>query len=87
MKKSMIVTILIMAFASSIAAASANENPCKGDALRSTPPVPNYPTHVRNIIWRNTRALCLVDLSRIVNHPSTSSLKKPVDQKAVPRKL
>jgi len=31
---------------------------CKGDAARSTPPVVNNPTHIRNVIWRNMRAMC-----------------------------
>jgi hypothetical protein len=31
---------------------------CKGDAVRSTPPVVNNPTHIRNVIWRNMRAMC-----------------------------
>ncbi|BAU15824.1 hypothetical protein LEP3755_63890 (plasmid) [Leptolyngbya sp. NIES-3755] len=32
---------------------------CSGDAARSTPPVVNNPTHIRNVIWRNMRARCL----------------------------
>lgn len=83
MKKLIVITMLMTAFASFMSAASANENHCKGDASHSTPPVPNYPANVRNVVWRNTRALCLADLSQAISHPQTSSLKKPVEQKAV----
>lgn len=31
---------------------------CTGDAAKATPPVPNNPTHLRNVIWRNMRAMC-----------------------------
>ena len=85
MKPLMIVTILSMAFTFSMTSANANENHCKEDASHSTLPVPNYPTHVRNVIWRNTRALCLAEQSQVVSQssqPSISSFKKPVDQKA-----
>ena len=41
------------------AAASGTE---KGDALREKPPIPNYPHHIRNVVWRNTRAMCLQSL-------------------------
>ncbi len=83
MKKLIVVTMLITAFASLMSAASANENHCKGDASHSTPPAPNYPTYVRNIVWRNTRELCLAEQSQAVNHPQASSIKKPVEQKVV----
>ncbi len=64
MNRLMFVTILIVTFASTIFAASANENPCRGDAVRPTPPIPNYPTHVKNVEWRNARALCLAQLAQ-----------------------
>lgn len=85
MKLLIISTILSVAFTFSISAANAGENRCTGDAVRSTPPVPNYPTNVRNIVWRNTRALCLAEKAQVVSRsfqPATSSFKKPVDQKA-----
>lgn len=84
MKQLMIVTILSIAFTFSIPAANANANHCQGDASHSTPPVPNYPTHVRNVVWRNARALCLAEKFQIASQssqPATSSFKKPVDQK------
>lgn len=31
---------------------------CNGDAAKATPPIPNYPTQIRNVIWRNMRAMC-----------------------------
>lgn len=64
MNRLMFVTILMATFVSSIFVASANENSCTGDAVRSTPPIPNYPTHIRNVVWRNTRALCLAQLAQ-----------------------
>ena len=33
--------------------------PCQGDAKRATPPIPNYPTHIRNVVWKNMRAMCV----------------------------
>ncbi len=85
MKPLMIVTILSMAFTLSMSAANANETHCQKDASHSTPPVPNYPTQVRNVVWRNTRALCLTEQFQVASQSSqssTSSFKKPVDQKA-----
>lgn len=31
---------------------------CTGDAAKAKPPVPNNSTHLRNVIWRNMRAMC-----------------------------
>jgi hypothetical protein len=91
MKLLMIVTILSMAFTFSISAAYASETTCKGDAQSSAPPVPNYPTHIRNVVWRNTRALCLAEQSQGVSHfsqaptplPKKAVNQRPVEQKAV----
>jgi len=47
---------------------------CKGDAARATPPIPNNPTHIRNVIWRNMRAMCLQQIAQ-----KAGSLH-PVDQ-------
>lgn len=44
---------------SSLLAMAATRAKCTGDAARSNPPIVNYPTHIRNVIWRNTRAICL----------------------------
>lgn len=52
--------------------ANAAETRCRGDALREKPPVPNYPHHLRNVVWRNTRAMCLEELSRKTKSPVTS---------------
>jgi hypothetical protein len=81
MRKLMVTTMVISTFVFSIPIASANA--CQGDASHSTPPIPNYPTHIRNVIWRNTRALCLAELSQAISYPPPSPLKKPVDQKPV----
>ncbi len=85
MKKLTAIAVVILAFVSSISAANANETTCKGDAQSSTPPVPNHPTYIRNVVWRNTRALCLAEQTKAGNQSaqsSTSILKKPIDQKA-----
>lgn len=42
---------------SSMSAVSAAEKTCKGENYRATPPVPNNPTHIRNVVWRNTEFL------------------------------
>lgn len=47
---------------------------CKGDAARATPPIPNNPTHIRNVVWRNMRAMCLQQIAQ-----KAGSLH-PVDQ-------
>lgn len=67
MKRLIITTAFVLAFSISISAANASENKCKGDAARATPPVVNYPTHIQNIVWRNTRAKCLEYQARMVN--------------------
>lgn len=33
-------------------------NQCTGDARFAKPPVVNNPHHVRNVVWRNMRAMC-----------------------------
>jgi hypothetical protein len=33
-------------------------NQCTGDARFSNPPVVNNPHHIRNVVWRNMRAMC-----------------------------
>lgn len=85
MKILIVVEILSIAFISSISAVKANENACKGDARSSTPPVLNYPTHLRNVVWRNTRTLCLAEQSQGVSHFSqapASLPKKAVNQRS-----
>lgn len=34
-------------------------NRCTGDARFANPPVVNNPHHVRNVVWRNMRAMCV----------------------------
>jgi hypothetical protein len=58
MKNLIFVVIVTVAVASSISPATAKGTKCYGDALRATPPVVNYPTHIRNVVWRNMRAMC-----------------------------
>ena len=56
----------------SVSPVNAAETKCKGDALREKPPIPNYPYHIRNVVWRNTRAMCLEELSRMTTSTTTS---------------
>lgn len=58
MKQSIQIAVLVVMLATLISAAGATEKKCTGDAARAKPPVPNYPSHIRNVVWRNTRALC-----------------------------
>ncbi|KGF72658.1 hypothetical protein DO97_06965 [Neosynechococcus sphagnicola sy1] len=46
------VAILLIATALPI---NAKEVTCRGEIYRSTPPVPNHPANVRNVIWRNAQ--------------------------------
>lgn len=45
---------------------------CKGDAARVTPPIPNRPTHIRNVVWRNVRAKCLHQIAQKTNSPQAA---------------
>lgn len=42
---------------------------CKGDAARAKPPIPNNPTHIRNVVWRNRRAMCLQHIAQKMGNP------------------
>jgi hypothetical protein len=69
--------------------ANAVETKCKGDARKEKPPIPNYPHHIRNVIWRNTRAMCLEELSRMTPPTTTSdapSTQTPSPQSTTPAK-
>lgn len=73
----------------SISPANAVEIKCTGDALKKKPPVPNYPHHVRNVVWRNTRAMCLEELSRMTTPTTTCdtpSTQMPSSQPTTPAK-
>lgn len=48
------VTVLLIATTLPV---SAKEASCHGELYRSTLPVPNYPTHIRNVTWRNAQFL------------------------------
>lgn len=63
--------LVLVASASTVNAA---ETKCKGDALREKPPIPNYPHHIRNVVWRNTRGMCLEELSRMTTPTTTSNI-------------
>lgn len=57
----------------STSTANAVEKKCKGDAVRATPPIPNRPTHIRNVVWRNTRAMCVQESPQAVKNPSNTT--------------
>lgn len=52
MKRFIQITTLVLILAAAIPAAGATEKKFTGDAARVKPPVPNYPSHIRNVIWR-----------------------------------
>lgn len=54
---------------------SAAETTCKGDAALAKPPIPNNPTHIRNVVWRNMRAMCLQQVTQKPGNP------QPADQR------
>jgi hypothetical protein len=56
--KTLVCTTVSLLLLSFIPATAATQVRCTGDAARSTPPVVNYPTHIRNVVWRNVRAIC-----------------------------
>lgn len=64
--------LLVIVALSFMPMVNAAETKCKGDAARATPPIPNYPHHIRNVVWRNTRAMCLEELSRTTKPQATS---------------
>lgn len=63
MKRPIQMAALILMLTTSIPVASATEIKCSGDAAHAMPPVPNYPSHIRNVVWRNKRALCEAQVS------------------------
>lgn len=48
---------------------SATKAACKGDAALAKPPIPNNPTHIRNVVWRNTRSMCLQQIAQKASAP------------------
>lgn len=91
MKKLIFAAALALVFASPVFAATETEiivtgtrpAACKGDAVRANPPVPNYPTHIRNVVWRNTRAMCLQALSRTNDGVTFNTGKETVPGKII----
>lgn len=73
MKYLAFATFVLMLVASA-STANAAETKCKGDALRKKPPIPNHPTHIRNVVWRNMRAMCLQELSQMPKPPAASNI-------------
>lgn len=56
-----------------IPVSTAAESVCKGDAALAKPPIPNRPTHIRNVVWRNTRAMCLHQMAQKTDSPQPAS--------------
>lgn len=56
--KTLVCTTVSLLLLSFMPATAATQLRCTGDAARSTPPVVNRPTHIRNVVWRNVRAIC-----------------------------
>lgn len=77
MKRLMTIAILVIATALPV---GAKEVSCHGELYRSTPPVPNYPTHIRNVIWRNAQFLrdaCKKQASETMRSGAATSKQEP----------
>jgi len=91
MKRLIFAAAFALVFASPVFAATETEiivtgtkpAACKGDAVRATPPIPNYPTHIRNVVWRNTRAMCLHTLSQTNDGATSNTDKRTVPSNTV----
>ena len=79
MKRFIQITTLVLILAAAIPAAGATEKKCTGDAAHVKPPVPNYPSHIRNVVWHNQQALCQAQVST-----AGSSQMKSSNPEAVP---
>jgi hypothetical protein len=75
-----VASVLLLATAMPVQAKAVK---CQGELYRATPPVPNYPTHIRNVVWRNAkpwRDACQPLVSSSLNQgaaPSTRPGKMP----------
>ena len=54
MKRLLSTALLVVATAFPV---NAREAKCQGELYQLTPPVPNNPTHIRNVVWRNAKSL------------------------------
>ena len=70
MKAFIMTAIVAVGLATSTPAVPVTKEICKGDAAMFKPPVPNNPWHIRNVIWRNMRLVCLQQKSTPVNNCS-----------------
>jgi hypothetical protein len=68
MKKLIYTTALMLAVILASPAIATTETHCTGDAARSTPPVVNNPTHIRDVVWKNMRAICLQELAQVTSN-------------------
>ncbi|PSB34919.1 hypothetical protein C7B82_01750 [Stenomitos frigidus ULC18] len=59
----MYTAILLLAVSLSIPVVAATGKHCTGDLAHLTPPVVNNPTHIRNVVWKNMRAVCLQEIA------------------------
>ncbi len=75
MKKLIYNAVLVLAVITLIPTVAATGTSCRGDAAYSTPPVVNNPTHIRNVVWKNMRAMCLQERSQTI--PVKTGLSKP----------
>ncbi len=77
MKKLIYTTALMLPVIFSIPAIATTEAHCTGDSARSTPPVVNNQTHIRDVVWKNMRATCLQELAQVTTN------KPPLSQPGV----
>ena len=83
MKRFTQMTTLVLILAASIPAAGATEKKCTGDAARAKPPVPNYPSHIRNVVWRNQQARCQAQVAAASSSQMKSSNPETVPSSSV----
>lgn len=80
MKTLLSTAILMLAFMASIPAGYASEAVANAKS-RTAPPVPNHPTHLRNVVWRNMQAtrttqasIASISIAQTTASPSNSEV-------------
>lgn len=67
---------------------NAREVKCQGELYRSTLPVSNYPTHIRNVIWHNAWVLrenCQKQVAQATSNGTPNAKREPSQEKPLSR--
>ena len=78
--KKLTYAVFVLAVITLIPTVAATGTSCTGDAAHSKPPVVNNPTHIRNVVWKNMREICLQEMSQ--TKPVKTGLSRP--QETIP---